>query len=64
MQAEANILFTQIHTQKGIKLFCERDIFTMIKEFKKLDEGEMQVNPVVITLNPDERIYAKSRQAL
>ena len=36
----------------------------MIKEFKKLDEGEMQVNPVVITLNPDERTYAKSRQAL
>ena len=63
IQAAVNVLFTQMHTKKGIKLFCDRDISAMIKEFKQLDEGAMPGNLVVIPLNPDELTDAESRQA-
>ena len=54
MQAEVNVMFTYMHSNKGIKLFCERSIAAMIKEFKQLYEGSMPVKPVVVPLNTDE----------
>ena len=38
MQKEVNVMFMQMYANKGIMLFCERDIAGTIKEFKKLDE--------------------------
>ena len=53
MQAVSNVMFTQMHANKGIKLFYERSIAAMIKEFRQLDEGAMPVKLVVVLLNPD-----------
>ena len=53
MQAAVNKRFMQMHGKKGIKLFCERVIPTMDKEFKPLHEVYMPVKPVVIILNHD-----------
>ena len=39
MQTVVNLVFTQINAKKGIKLFGERVVATMIKEFKQLHEG-------------------------
>ena len=49
-----NLVITQMSTKKGIKMFGERYIAAMIKEFKTLYEGEMPRNPLVVPLNPDE----------
>ena len=57
-------MFTQMHSKKLMKLFGERAIAAMIKLFKKLDEGAMPGNPVVIPLNPDEITDSERRQAL
>ena len=54
MEAEVNVMFTQMHANKGIRLFGERDIAAMIKELKPLYEWVMPANPVVFPLNPNE----------
>ena len=36
MQAGVNVMFMQMHAKKGIKMFFERYIVAMIKEFKQL----------------------------
>ena len=64
MQAEVNLVFTHMHKNKVIKFFGEISIAEIINEFKKLDEGAMKGNPVVITLNTDELTDAESSQSL
>ena len=64
MQAAVNMMFTHMHVKRVIKLFGERSISEMIKEFRQLDEGAMPVNPVVIPINPDELTDADIIQAL
>ena len=34
MQATVNVVFTQMHAKKRIKLFGERDLVVMKKDFK------------------------------
>ena len=36
MNTVANVMFMQIHSKKGIKLFGEREILEMIKQLKQL----------------------------
>ena len=64
MQAAVNVMFTQMYANKEINMFGERDVSEMIKQFKQLDEGEIQEKPVVITLNPEEITYPERRQEL
>ena len=59
MQAAVNVLFTHINT-----IFGERDKAVMIKELKQLDEREIQLNIMVLSLNPDKIIEKERRQAL
>ena len=40
----------------------ERGVAAMVKKPKKLDEGAIPGNPVVIPLNPDELIYTERGQ--
>ena len=42
----------------------ERGVAAMVKKPKKLDEGAIPGNPVVIPLNPDELIYTERRQEI
>ena len=64
MQAAVNVVFMQMHANKGIKLFGEMDIAATIKELKKLYEGAMPGNTVVIPIDPDELTDAEMRQVL
>ena len=64
MKESVNVMFTHMNSNKGIKLFVERAIAAMIKEFKKLDEGEILGNPVVIPFNPDELTDAEMREEI
>ena len=64
MQAAVNVVFTQIHENKGINMFGERAIAETIKELKKLDEELMPVKTVVIPLKPDELTDVESSQSL
>ena len=41
------MMFAQMHTKKGIKLFDERAISSMINEFKHVDGEFISVNMVV-----------------
>ena len=64
MQADVDVMFTQIHTKKVIKFFGERAIASMIKEFNKLGEVSMPVKLVVVPLNTDELTYTERMQEL
>ena len=46
-------MFAQMHSKKGIKFFGKIDIAVMVKELRQLDKVSMQVNLMVIPLNPD-----------
>ena len=64
MQSEANVMFMQMQANKGINTFGERDITSIMKDFKQLYEGEMSGKPVVIPIKPYELKYEESIQAL
>ena len=44
---------TQMPAKKGIKLFGEKAIAAMIKEFEQLDEGAFPGKPVVKPIDPN-----------
>ena len=64
VQEVVDVIFTQMYSKKGIKLFGERDIAEIIKESRKLDKGVMPGKPVVIQLKPDEIIDVERRQSI
>ena len=41
-----DVMFTQMNAKKGIKLFGERAVAAMFKEYKQLDKGPMPGKPV------------------
>ena len=47
------VIFTQMNAKKGIKLFLERAITAMFKEYKQLTDGPMTDKPVVAPFDPD-----------
>ena len=44
-------MFTQMNPKKAIKLFGEKSITAMFKEYKQLDDGTIPGKPVVETFN-------------
>ena len=47
------VMFTQMNSTNGIKLFRERAITDMFKEYKHLDYGPIPGKPVVTPFNLD-----------
>ena len=47
------VMFTQMNTKKGIKIFVERAITAMFKEYEKLYNAPMSGIPVVAPFNLD-----------
>ena len=47
------LIFTQMNAKKEIKLFGERSITAMFKQYKQLDDGPMPGKPVVAPFNTD-----------
>ena len=41
IKAAVNVMFTQMQSKQGFKLFGERAVAAMIKELKQLEEGPM-----------------------
>ena len=52
MNAAVNGMFTQITVSRGFKLFGERSVSEMAKEFRQLDEGAMPGKEVIESVNP------------
>ena len=48
-----DVMFTQMNAKKGIKLFGERAIAAMFKEFKQMDQGPMPGKPVFAPIDYD-----------
>ena len=46
------LMLTQINAKKGIKIFVERAIVDMFKEYNQLDDEPMPGKPVVAPFNP------------
>ena len=36
-----SVVFTQMNSKKGIKIFGERPVNTMLKDFRQMNEGPM-----------------------
>ncbi len=58
------VMFTQMNANKGIKMFGERAIAAMIKEFKQLDAGPMDRKPVVCPMDPKSLSLEQKLKAL
>ena len=56
--------YIKISAKKEIKVFRERAIADVFKEFKKLHEGSTPGNLVVVSINPDDLTYEEKRRAL
>ena len=46
-------MFTQMNAKKGIKLFDEKAVVAMFKEYKQLDKGPMPGKPVFGSISYD-----------
>ena len=57
-------MFNQMPAKKGIKLFKERDIAAIYKEFKQLDEGAVPNKPVVLPQDPSKLTREEKSRAL
>ena len=44
------VMFTQTNAKKGIRIFGERAIIAMFKEYKQLDDGPVTGKPVILPL--------------
>ena len=58
------ILAQQMSAKRGIKLFGEKAISAIIKEFTQLDQGAFPGKPVVQPLNAHELSIEEKRKAL
>ena len=47
------VIFTQMNAKKGVKIFGERAIADIFKEYKHVDDGLMPSKPVVAHFYPD-----------
>ena len=52
LQTATNVMFNQMSAKRGIKLFKERSIEVMYKEFNKIDKIAMPNKPVVLPQDP------------
>ena len=52
MRKAVDVVFTQMTAKRGIKLFGEKAVAAMVKEFTQLDKGAFPGNPVVGPIDP------------
>lgn len=64
MHRAMHVLLTQMHASRGIKLFGERAVAALIKEFKQLVDGAMEGKPVVAPIEPCDITPEMKRKAL
>eukprot|EP00957_Ditylum_brightwellii_P180518 13750629-Ditylum_brightwellii.AAC.1 len=64
MSVATSVMFTQMSAKKGIKMFVERAIAAMLKEFKQLVDQAVPGKPVRTSIDPDSLDYKQKRQAL
>lgn len=59
-----NVIFNQMTAKRGMKLFGERAVAAMFKEYKQLNEGAVPGKPVLGPIDPDTLTPADRQQAL
>ena len=59
-----DVMFTQMNAKKGIKLFGERAVAAMFKEYKQLDKGPMPGKPVFGPISYESLTNQEIREAL
>ena len=64
MEAATKGMFTQMSTYKGFKIFGERAVTAMLKQFKQFDEGAIQSKPVFGPIDPNILTDKQKEQAL
>ena len=64
LQTATNVMFNQISAKKGIKLFKERAIAAIYKEFKQPNEGAVPNKPVVLPQDQLKLTREEKRRAL
>ena len=61
MKIATNIMFTQMSAKEGIKKFGEKVVAAMVKEYRQIDKGTMEGNPVVTPIDTDKLSYYDKR---
>ena len=64
MKTATRVMFTQMGSSKGIKLFGERAVAAMTKELKQLEYGPMPGKKVIEAIDPDTLSFQQKRMAL
>ena len=64
MNKALDVMFTQMQVTKGFKLFSERAVAAMYKEFKQLNKGAMPGKPIVSPVDYHTLSDEDKRQAL
>ena len=64
LQTATNVMFNQMSAKRGIKLFKERSIEVMYKEFNKIDKIAMPNKPVVLPQDPKKLARTEKIEAL
>ena len=64
MNRAVGVLFTQMTAKRGIKLFGERAIAAMTKEFNQLDKGAFPGKPVVEPIDPTTLTKDEKQRAM
>ena len=59
-----NVMSTQMSAKKGIKMFGERAIAALVKEFKQLVEGAVPGKPVIRPINPESLSVEEKMRAM
>ena len=64
MKVATDIMFMQMSAKSGIKKFVEKAVTTMVKEYRHMDKGPMEENPVVTPIDPETLFYKENSKAL
>ena len=64
LQTATNVMFNHMSAKKGIKLFKERAIAAIYKEFKQLDEASVPNTPVVLPQDRSKLTIEEKGRAL
>lgn len=64
MHKAMHTLITRMHANKGIKMFGERAVASLVKEFKQVVHGTMEGKPVIALIDPSKITEDMKQRAL
>jgi Ca2+-binding EF-hand superfamily protein len=64
LDRSVNVMFTQMSAKKGIRMFGEKAVAAMVKEFTQLDKGAMPGKQVIQPINVKDMVGDERKMAL